>query len=382
MSPLAAARSPGALARARAIVLRYGWNATAYQILNPGIGLWFAAAGDGVVGYVTHAGVRVVAGAPVCEGARLLAVAGEFEGEARAAGERVCYFGAGTRLERALRAGPRRSTVLLGAQPVWDPAHWASIVARRAALRAQLNRARNKGVAVEEWSAERATDAPALRHCLADWLSTRGLPPLHFLVEPDTLSALADRRVFVASRDGTPVGYLIASPVPQRRGWLVEQIIRGRGAVNGTNELLVDAAMRALADARAAYVTLGLSPLSTRARMPDDEADPDHPLWLPLVLAWTRLHGRRFYNFDGLDAFKAKLRPEEWEPIFAIATERRFSVRTLYAIAAAFSAGSPVALVARALAGAARQEVRWRVAAAGGRAPVGDGREAARRRPP
>lgn len=349
-------RTPEALARAREIVLRHGWNATAYQILNPGIALWFPRQGDAVVGYSRHAGVRVVAGAPVCEARRLSEVAHEFESEAAARGDRVCYFGAGSRLESVLRVGPRRSTVLLGAQPVWDPAHWPDIVAGRASLRAQLNRARNKGVTVGEPASPTAADTPALRRCLAEWLSTRGLPPLHFLVEPDTLSELEDRRVFVASRGGAPVGFLVASPVPQRSGWLVEQIIRGSGAVNGTNELLVDAAMRALADSGAAYVTLGLAPLSTRARIPDDEGAVPHPLWLRVVLAWTRLHGRRFYNFDGLDAFKAKLQPDGWEPIFAISTERRFSVRALYAIAAAFSAGSPVALVARALWSAARSE--------------------------
>ena len=47
---------------------------------------WFAAPRRGVVGYVTHSGVRIVAGAPVCEGGRLLAAASEFEAAAFAAG--------------------------------------------------------------------------------------------------------------------------------------------------------------------------------------------------------------------------------------------------------------------------------------------------------
>ncbi|MBK5186768.1 MAG: hypothetical protein JJD97_00910, partial [Gemmatimonadaceae bacterium] len=51
--------------RARELVLRYGWNATAYQILNPGFALWFSGAGDAVIGYVRRSGVHVVAGAPV-----------------------------------------------------------------------------------------------------------------------------------------------------------------------------------------------------------------------------------------------------------------------------------------------------------------------------
>jgi len=34
------------LRRARKLVLEYGWNATAYQILNPGLKLWFPRAVD------------------------------------------------------------------------------------------------------------------------------------------------------------------------------------------------------------------------------------------------------------------------------------------------------------------------------------------------
>lgn len=57
--------------RARELVLQFGWNATAYQIINPGIALWFSASGDAVVGYVRKHGVLVVAGAPVCAEIRL-----------------------------------------------------------------------------------------------------------------------------------------------------------------------------------------------------------------------------------------------------------------------------------------------------------------------
>ena len=63
-------------------MLAHGWNATAYQIVNPGIAHWFSARGDAVVGYTDRSGVRVVAGAPVCPPERLAEVAAEFEAEA------------------------------------------------------------------------------------------------------------------------------------------------------------------------------------------------------------------------------------------------------------------------------------------------------------
>jgi phosphatidylglycerol lysyltransferase len=344
---------PEAIKTARELVLRFGWNAMAYQILNPGIEFWLSSDRDGVVGFVRHRGTLVVAGAPVCDVRRLDDIAAEFVAAAHARGERVCYFGAGERLEARYAGSPTWSRVLLGAQPVWDPHHWPAAVARRASLRAQFNRARNKGVTVSEWTSEKAENHPALRRCLSQWLRTRNLPPLHFMVEPETLSDLRDRRVFVAERNGEVLAFTVLSPVPARNGWLIEQIVRGFDAPNGTAELLIDTAMRSIAESGATYATLGLSPLSERAHL----TPLPQPMWLRFVLRWVRLHGARFYNFGGLDAFKAKFNPEAWEPIYAIAEGRRFPPRALYAIAGAFSGGTPTRLVGRALLGAVRDEL-------------------------
>src|SRR6476646_6211931 len=145
--------------RARGLVLRHGWNATAYQILNPGIALWFAAADDAVIGYVRRNRVRVVAGAPVCAPERLR--------------------GGVINIAVAARREGGHGTGGLGAQPSWDPRRWSAIIARRASLRAQLHRARNKGVTITRWSAERAEKNTELETLLGQWLRTLGLPPLH-----------------------------------------------------------------------------------------------------------------------------------------------------------------------------------------------------------
>src|SRR3954465_16091130 len=91
---------------ARALILEHGGNATAYQSLNPGIELWFPASGDSVVGYVRHRRTMVVGGAPVCALDRLDQIATEFAAAARDRGLRICYFGAGDRLQTVLRGGP------------------------------------------------------------------------------------------------------------------------------------------------------------------------------------------------------------------------------------------------------------------------------------
>ena len=342
---------------ARARVMRHGWNAVSYQLLNPGMRHWFSRDGDAVAGYAPFGRTWVVAGAPVCAPERLASAAAELESDAAARGARVLFFGAGERLERVSAARPDHALVRLGAQPVWDPSEWEGIVRRKASLRAQLNRARNKRVCITEWPAARAHASETLRAVLREWLATRGLPPLSFLVVPDILDTLDDRRTFVAERDGRVVGFLIGTPVPARHGWLVEEWPRTRDAPNGTTHSLVDAAMRAFDADGSSYVTLGLAPLAEHG----GGTTSDQPAWLRAVLRWVRAHGRRFYNFAGLEAFKAGMQPKTWEPIYAIAPGGRFTPRMLRAVAGAFSAGNPELLVARAVLSGAREELRrWR----------------------
>ena len=331
--------------------MRFGWNATAYQLVNPGIDLWFSELGDAVVGSVTKNRVRVIAGAPVCAMERLAEVVNEYTDHSP---RRTCYFGAAGRLWDLLRMQADYQSVVLGAQPIWNPQTWSP--ERIPSLRQQFNRARNKGVFVEEWTSEQATGHPDLRRVLQEWLTTRGLPPLHFLVEPETLAFLEDRRVFVAIRADRVVGFLVLSPIPMRKGWLTEQFIRGAGAPNGTVELLVDSAVRAVAKDGAEYVTLGLVPLSD---FPTGSGSDPNPLWLRILAKWTRAHGRRFYNFVGLEAFKAKFRPDHWEPIYVVSHERKFSFRTLYAVAAAFTHIPPWLALLRGMVKALRQEIGW-----------------------
>lgn len=343
-------------AAARELILRHGWNSTVYQLLNPGIRHWFAPGDAALVGYVEHAGVRVVAGVPVGDERDLREVASKFERDARARGLSTCYFAVEPRwLELASR---RVAVALMGAQPVWDPSEWPSTVDAHASLRAQLNRARNKGVELESWPVSRLVAgqpfSDALAAVRARWVDAHGLPPLHFLTGVDLLpvgtppeSPLAsDRRLYVALAGGAPVAYLVASPIPLRRGWLVEQVIRDPRAPNGATELLIDGAVRDLAAAGARRLTLGLSPLSRRHRPEPAKREPT-PAWVRLACAWAYAHGRRFYDFAGLEAFKEKFRPPAWEPIYLATSEPRLGPRALYAVAAAFTAGQPLRALAQ-----------------------------------
>ncbi|MGE3275277.1 MAG: phosphatidylglycerol lysyltransferase domain-containing protein [Vicinamibacterales bacterium] len=317
--------------RLRRLVRSYGWNTNVYQILNPGLRYWFDPERPAAVAYAEAGRWRVVAGAPVCQGDDLPGVVSRFERDAAAARRRVCYFGAEERMAAVCLGAPTHAGVLVGAQPMWDPADWPRVLRAKASLRAQLARARHKQVTIEHWNHRSRRTVAEIGECLIDWLEAKRMPALGFMTTPWTLGHLRDRQVHVARRaDGRVVGFLLASPVPARRGWLFEQVVRRPGAPNGTAELLVDAGFRQAAEHGAAFVTLGLAPLSRRA-------GADAPWWLAPVFEASRRWGRFLYDFQGLDHFKAKFLPSTWVPVYIIVRGQRVTPSMMLAVGHAFT---------------------------------------------
>jgi lysylphosphatidylglycerol synthetase-like protein (DUF2156 family) len=72
----------------------------------------------------------------------------------------------------------------------------------------------------------------------------------------------------------------------------------------------------------------------------------------------ARAHANRFYNFRGLERFRAKMAPESWEPIYLISNERRFTPEALYAVGGAFSGISPMRAIGIAVWKGVREEMR------------------------
>jgi phosphatidylglycerol lysyltransferase len=338
--------------RPRDLVMDYGRNATAYQILNPGIGHWLSADADAVVGYVNRGAWMLVAGEPVCAIGKLRETIERFEAFARDRHCRVCYVCAAEPIRQMLAGSGEHSAITIGAQPVWNPSEWRQIVRSRRSMRAQLNRALNKGVRIESLAPAQGVGNPEIRRTLLEWLRSRRLPPMHFLVEPEVLSGVVDDRVLLlARRENRIVAFLVASPVAARNGFLIEELARSPRAPNGTSELLIDAAMNRFAEAGCTYATMGLVALA-------GGTTGDNPLWLRSLMKIARAHANRFYNFRGLERFRAKMHPAGWEKLYAISNERRFSPQALYAMGGAFSGISPLRAIGIAVLKGAREEAR------------------------
>jgi phosphatidylglycerol lysyltransferase len=78
-------------ARVLSLVRRFGWNATSFQVLEPGYRYFFSD-GDACVAYVDTGRAWVAAGAPLADDARFADVSAAFVGAGGAATRPACVL--------------------------------------------------------------------------------------------------------------------------------------------------------------------------------------------------------------------------------------------------------------------------------------------------
>lgn len=306
-------------------VLRHGASTVSFQVLEPGYRVFERE--EGVVAYVDTGLAWVAAGEPLCEPAHAATLARAFCDAALRARRVSCLFATEARFAREAAAVGLAST-LVGEQPVFHPARWATSLRAHKSLREQLRRARAKGVRVRRVEPAELASGSATRariHALLErWVAGRRMATMAFLVQLDPFRHLEHEVVFVAERDEDVVGYLGVVPVPVSEGWFLEDLIRDRRAPNGTAEALFDAAMREAATLGVPRATLGLAPLSGP---------------IPRPLARIRDLTRFLYDFRGLRRFKEKLDPVGFEPVYVSYPRRQGAVVALLASLHAFAGG-------------------------------------------
>jgi lysylphosphatidylglycerol synthetase-like protein (DUF2156 family) len=311
----------GELERVLSLLKRFGTQSTSFQVLEPGYRYWFD--GDACIAFADVKGAWVTAGEPIAAADRQQHALRAFMDDARAVDRRVRFFHICPPF--AEHCGLTR--VLIGEQPWWDPRDWPATLKAARSLREQLRRARAKGVQVREpcvaeLENSQAAEREALDRLVERWLHSRGMQRMRFLVHLYPFSHAAERRYAVAVHDGRPVGMAVAIPIYARGAWFIEDLVRDPAAPNGTVELMIDHLMQRFAAEGVSEVTLGLAPLSGEVSS---------------ALAATRDMTGNLYNFVGVRAFKEKLRPARWEPVYLAFAEPQNSVRIMRDVLRAFA---------------------------------------------
>ncbi|NNM84964.1 MAG: DUF2156 domain-containing protein [Phycisphaerales bacterium] len=318
-----------AMQQAREIVLRYGCGSFCCRILQAGFEYWFSRKTCAVIGYKQRGHYLVCGGEPACSQMEYREVLAEFELWARRQGLEAIYFGVE---KEAARQHHRYASIALGAEPIWEPSHWNVCMGQSSGFRKQLRRATNKGISIVEMAAGAASARDRMRRALARWVASRAMPPLGFLADVRPPWVANEQQVVLAGEQhGQMVAYITACPIPQGRGYLIDQIVRTPDAPNGTSELLIDAMMRRLYQQGAQFVSLGLVALSQHAPKASMEAS-----WLGMAQRLARRYGSQWYNFAGLEAFRSRLRPQRWEPLYMMFSRRLTNWDAAYGAASAF----------------------------------------------
>jgi lysylphosphatidylglycerol synthetase-like protein (DUF2156 family) len=226
--------------------------------------------------------------------------------------------------------------LMIGIQSVLKPSEWDITLRRWPRLREQLRRARAKGVTVREVDPGELAEGMPLRAAVErlrdEWLRSRGMEPMDFLVAVKPFHAAGEHLYFVAERGGEAVQFLSAIPIYARDGWLMEDMLRGNHAPNGTTELLIAALMRRLGG-DPYWVTPGLTPLAGTVAP-----------WLRAI----RFAATPLYNFSGLWKFRARLHPAAWTPIW-LAWDRGLAPLVIADVLRAFAGGRMLSFAVRSL---------------------------------
>jgi lysylphosphatidylglycerol synthetase-like protein (DUF2156 family) len=207
--------------------------------------------------------------------------------------------------------------------------------------RNMIGRSRREGVTIAEAGIDvpfdEALDAE-LSRIDQSWLRNKGwhTRELTFLVGQRGGRFQSARRLFVAHREGTVVGYVSYSPAfGDRQGWLYDLTRRSPDAPPGVIEHIFSEAAQRLASDGAAWLHLGLTPFVG--------LDPEHAVGggshavVDRLMHWIGSNGSWLYPSAGQVAFKLKWRPQLTTPEY-VAVQGRPRLRDGLSLARATNA--------------------------------------------
>jgi len=275
---------------------------------------WSTPEIDGAVIYGEFGRVWLAAGDPLAPLGDRAELARQFAADAKKK-NRVVAFVPVTSEFAALMAPNDFAAIKVGAAPYFDLPNWNPRGECAKKLRAGVNQARRDGVEIGEVPAiDQKLRTEAAQLCLS-WLgSRRSATTFGWLIALDPFLHFEHKRYFTARVDGKLVGFLAASPIPLRKGWYLEDVIREPNAPGGMTTLLVAETLKRLKDEGAILATLGTAPLADDGA--DDVPTENRRVARALDMASSKLGG--FYNFAGLRQFKGKFVPSWWESEYAL----------------------------------------------------------------
>jgi phosphatidylglycerol lysyltransferase len=333
----------------------YGYSPHSMVSITPGARLWSSPSIDGAIIYSEFGHVWLAVGDPLASAEETCELAQRFIMAARKQRRLAAFVPTTTRFaQEGAQCG--LIAVKVGAAPYFDLQTWAPHGDRAKKMRAGVNQACRAGITIEPVATPSEEIKKEVAALCQSWLKQcRTATNFGWLFVLDPFQQAELKRFFAARDDrGRLVAFLAASPIPVRKGWYLEDVVRLPNAPQGTADLLVVEALKRLAAEGAKVATLGTSPLARDG----EQLTPagEYPL-SERMLHMTASHLQRFYNFEGVRRFKAKFVPSWWESEYVL-LPRGIIVppRVSYAIIRAIVPGGIPQLITRQIARRLKRE--------------------------
>ncbi len=332
-------------ARLVAMVQRYGYEYQSFVLLYGGTQVWWSADPEAAVVYHRIGRAVVVGAAPLTARENLAEVLHRFLAWCRQENLDCLMLPIGAETaDIAQSCG--MGLLRIGESGYFNLPEWKPTGDKARKVRAGVNQARKAGITVERYDPARpgADQTRAEIEALCQqWISTREVDALGWLLELDPFRLSEHKRYFLArSASGQLEGLLACCPVPARRGWYLEDLIRRPDTERGVSELLVVEALKYLAAEGAELATLGTSPLA--GIKPEGQFKN-----LARLLGLVYEHLDTFYHFKALHRFKAKFAPSFTDPEYVAIWPPHIRLRLVLAVIKAFDPGGMTGVMASKL---------------------------------
>ncbi|MBI3542460.1 MAG: DUF2156 domain-containing protein [Deltaproteobacteria bacterium] len=182
-------------------------------------------------------------------------------------------------------------------------------------VRNARNQALAAGLTVEEWKADDIEADAAKKHVLREifdeWRGQRLVELGGFMNVTAPFRFMHERRYFVLRSPRRVESFLVATPVPGREGYFLEDLVQRRTVPRGAGELITLEAMVALSAGGAKTASLGVVSLTSI----DPHGGDDLPGLVRFVMVQAPALLSQVYNFSGMEIYRKRFKPRVWEAI-------------------------------------------------------------------
>lgn len=303
--------------------LRRWGDITVDAILDPACLIFTSPVSEGLIGYRIESNAAIVFGEPVCPESEKTALAKAFEEFCRKSGLKVIYAIVSEQFVRKIQNPKGSVLVEFGEKLIFHPSKnpMDNTGPKAVLLRKKVKHATKDGIEIKEYLGGNPALEAALEQVGASWLESRRGAQVYI----GKISFFADRhgkRWFYAQRGDQIIGILLLNQLQAQGSWLLNNVMITQNAPNGTSELLVVSALKALKEEGCEYVLCGPVPAKSLEKI---EGLGRFSTWIT-----QKAYGmaKRIFRLEGHGIFWEKLQPAS-EPSFILFNQKQIPLRSV-----------------------------------------------------